>query len=315
MNSKNIVICDSEEGYAQALATYFTQKKEWIFQVYVCSSPERVVALKKEIRIDLLLISEEYEKNIQKLTAEKICILTTGIGMEMNREHPVVYKYQSAEKILAQLIEECEEWFDFGTVICKQAKDIEKKIIGVFSPIHRIGKTTYALSLGEKLAESENVLYLNLELFGGAGGHFEKSRQTMTDVIYYSRQEKGNLGTFLSSVICHRGNLDYVAPVSVSEDIKEIKSTEWISLTEKILQQSIYETLILDIDESVSGLYQILEACTEIHMPVLEDSYAKAKLCQFEQEVRRLGKEHIVKKIIQKEVQNDYGRTASFQNY
>ncbi|MGN1166334.1 MAG: hypothetical protein ACI4S2_07925 [Lachnospiraceae bacterium] len=315
MKSKNLVICDQEEGYAQALAAYFTQKRELMLQVYVCSSPERVIALEEEIGTDLLLISEEYEAKVQKMSADKICVLATGIRTESKKEYPVVYKYQSAEKILAQLTEECGDWFDFGTVICKTAKDIQKKIIGVFSPVHRIGKTTYALSLGEKLAESENVLYLNLELFGGLDGHFEKSSQTIADVIYFTRQEKGNLGTFLSSVICHRGNLDYVAPVSVSEDIKEIKSAEWISLTEKILRQSIYETLILDLDEGVSGLYQILEACTEIHMPLLKDTYAEAKIRQFEQEIRRLGKEHIVKRIIQKEVQNDYGRAASFQNY
>ena len=34
-----------------------------------------------------------------------------------------------------------------------------------------------------------------------------------------------------------------------SEDVKEVSGTEWAGLFRKILEQSIYETLILDIDE------------------------------------------------------------------
>lgn len=316
MSSKNLIICDSEESYAQALAMYFMQKKELMLQVYVCSSPERVMELGEEVKPDFLLISEEYEEKVRKkMAGKKICILTSYVTPEINIEHPAIYKYQSGEKILAQLFEECGEWIDSYTVARRTAKDTKKKIIGVFSPIHRIGKTSYALNLGEKLAESKNVLYLNFEFFGGLDGHFEKSSQTISDMIYYSRQEKGNFGAFLTSIICHKGNLDYVAPVSVSEDMKEMDGTEWISLIEQILQQSIYEILVLDIDEGIPGLYQILEECTEIHMPVLENPYAKAKISQFEQELKLLGKEHIMKKIIRKEAQDDYGGTASCKDY
>lgn len=316
MNSKNLIICDPEEGYAQALAMYFMQKKDLFLQVYVCSSPQRAIGLGEEVKTDFLLISEDYEENVRKkLTARKVFILTSQLTSDSNMEYPVIYKYQSGESILTQLFAECSEWFDSRSAVCRSAKDTKKKIIGVFSPIHRIGKTSYALNLGEKLAESENVLYLNLEFFGGLDGHFENSDQTISDMIYYSRQEKGNFGTFLTSIVCHKGNLDYVAPASVSEDMKEMKDTEWISLIEKILQQSIYETVILDIDEGISGLYQILEECTEIYMPVLENPYAKAKISQFEQELKLLGKEHIMNKIIWKEARDDYGGTASFQDY
>lgn len=316
MNSKNLIICDSEESYAQALAIYFMQRKELMLQVYVCSSPERVLELREEVKPDFLLISEEYEEKMRKkMPGEKLCILTSYDTSGTNTEHPAIYKYQSGEKILAQLFEECAEWMDSYTALRRTAKDMTKRMIGVFSPIHRIGKTSYALILGENLAKSKNVLYLNLEFFGGLKGHFEKSSQTISDLIYYSRQEKGNFGAFLASMIGHKGNLDYVAPASVSEDMKGMDGTEWISLMEQILQQSIYEILILDIDEGIPGLYQILEECTEIHMPVLENPYARAKISQFEQELKLLGKEHIMKKIIRKEAKDDYGGTASCKDY
>lgn len=39
----------------------------------------------------------------------------------------------------------------------------------------------------------------------------------------------------------HSENLDYIVPMPVSEDIKEIDSEEWIRLIQKIIEQSIYE--------------------------------------------------------------------------
>lgn len=37
MRSKNLVVCDTEEEYAKALAVYFMRKKELMLQVHVCS--------------------------------------------------------------------------------------------------------------------------------------------------------------------------------------------------------------------------------------------------------------------------------------
>ena len=47
MVSKNLVICDSEEGYAQALAMYFMRKKELAAEVQVCSTVTQVMELEK----------------------------------------------------------------------------------------------------------------------------------------------------------------------------------------------------------------------------------------------------------------------------
>ena len=172
------------------------------------------------------------------------------------------------------------------------------KLIGVFSPVHRIGKTGYALRLGEELAARENVLYLNLEVYGGIGGHFEEGGQTLADVVYYARQEKGNLGMILASMVRHRNGLDYVLPMPMPEDMKSIRGEEWRELALRILRESLYETVILDIDEAVPGLYPLLEACAQIHMPEAEDPLAQAKIRQFREEAALLGRDDILGKIL-----------------
>lgn len=62
MVSKNLVICDSEEGYAQALAMYFMRKKELAAEVQVCSTVTQVMELEKTKKIHLLFLAGEYAK-------------------------------------------------------------------------------------------------------------------------------------------------------------------------------------------------------------------------------------------------------------
>ena len=293
MGSKSLVICDPEENYAQALAFYIMNRKGIHFQVQVCSEIQHIQDA------DLLLISEFYgNEERQHVNAGKI-ILLSGRG-NCGQEPDVIYKYQSGEQILDEILKYCEEVYADNELFFSAALKKKGKIVGVFSPVHRIGKTTYALELGENMATTENVLYLNLELYGGIGGHFERGGQTLEDVLYYARQEKGNFGFMLTKVVKRKGNLDYILPVPVSEDIKEIRAQEWIFLLKQIAEQSIYETVILDIDEGIRDVYELLNICTEIHMMMDDTPYSKAKIDQFEKELMLLGYEDMLAKIMHK---------------
>lgn len=309
MVSKNLVICDSEEGYAQALAMYFMRKKELAAEVQVCSTVTQVMELEKTKKIHLLFLAGEYAKEANgKLQAEKIFLLTTGTE-EADGENQV-YKYQSGEKIVEDMIRICGPEASENESIYKGGRKQGGKIIGIFSPVHRIGKTTYGLKLGEEMAATENVLYLNLEIYGGIGGHFEEGEQTLADVLYYARQEKGNLGLLLTTVVKHRKNLDYIVPMPVAEDVKSVKAEEWLMLIRRILEQSIYDVIILDLDEGISGVYELLRACTKIYLLYTQDLYGQAKLRQFENEVNLLGYEDILRKLVRKE-RYDRGRAAT----
>lgn len=294
MGSKSLVICDPEENYAQALAFYIMNRKGIHFQVQVCSEIQHIQ------EADLLIISDSYpEEDRKQVNAGKIIVLT-GRG-NISQETDVIYKYQPGEQILDEILKLCEEVYLENELFFSSALKKKGKIVGIFSPVHRIGKTTYALELGENMAVSQNVLYLNLELYGGIGGHFEKGGQTLEDVLYYARQEKGNLGFMLTKVVKRKGNLDYILPVPVSEDIKAIRTEEWVFLLKQIAEQSIYETVILDIDEGIRDVYELLNVCTEIHMLMDDTSYSKAKIEQFERELTLLGYEDMMAKIMRKE--------------
>ena len=217
----------------------------------------------------------------------------------------VIYKYQTGGKILEEILTHCEEVYTGRELFFASPGRKNGKVIGVFSPVHRVGKTSYALHLGEKLAGEENVLYLNLELYGGLGGHFERGGQTLEDVLYYARQEKSNLGFILTKAVRQRGKLDYLLPLPVSEDIKSIRGEEWLNLLSQILSQSLYDTIILDIDEGIRDVYEVLKICTKVYLLADDSVYSQAKIEQFERELSLLGYHEVLEKIERKGEWND----------
>ena len=242
MESKNLVICDPETKFASAFAQYLTRQKELAVRVRTCSDLSYVLAIQEKEKIDFLFISSEYPEDSRKqVKAGMVFVIAPEreVALE-NREVPI-YKYQPGDQILAEMIRQCSMSGDEKQIFLKITGKKNCRVIAVYSPVRRIGKTTYAIRLGRKLAKEANVLYLGMETYGGEGGHFPEGTQTLADVLYYARQEQSNIGTVLTTIVRHSENLDYIVPMPVSEDIKEIDSEEWIRLIQKIIEQSIKE--------------------------------------------------------------------------
>ena len=241
---REILICDLEEENVRRLAEALLLKKEVTAGVRICSSPEMVQELLKIGLIKVLLISEDvpYEKRKQIFTGKRI-ILT--------RQHCV----------------------DNGN----------GRILGVYSPVHRIGKTTFSLKLGKALAQSEEVLYLNLETYAGMGGYFrDQDAPDLANVLYYAKQERDDIGIRIASMVKRMGDLDYIPPMKVWTDLRAVHTEEWKTLFERLISQSVYRVIILDIGNGMEDVFQLLRLCDQILMPCAEDVYAMAKIAQYQ---------------------------------
>ena len=85
--------------------------------------------------------------------------------------------------------------------------------------------------------------------------------------------------------------------------VKAVEIEEWTGFVEQIAEQSIYEVLILDIDEGIRGVYELLRMCTEIHVAVIKEEVAQAKLFQFEEELHLMGYDDVKQKMVKKELE------------
>ena len=91
-------------------------------------------------------------------------------------------------------------------------------------------------------------------------------------------------------MISHMNGVDYIAPIRAEQDFREVTKEEWNQLLDLILEKSIYKVIILDLGDTVDGLYDLLGRCSKVYTPYIEEGAAKAKLNQYEEGKTQNGK-------------------------
>lgn len=151
-------VCDLEVDYALNFMDYLNQKKNIPFEIQVFTAVENLIAYGKKTRIELLLISGRAMcREVRELDIGKIIILSEGVHSPELDTYPSVYKYQSSSDVIREVMEcygaEKKTVPGQYTVLKKTTE-----MLGVFSPLGRCLKTSFALTLGQILAKERAVL-------------------------------------------------------------------------------------------------------------------------------------------------------------
>lgn len=315
MNSRNLVICDREAEYAARLADYLVGKRELALQVKICESPEQVSVICKETPVDILLLDERIKFGDQSLKdVGKVLYLTASKDHSAESEE-LIFRYQSVEEICAVLM---QGWSGKEKEkIWRPSVQGKRRMIGFYSPVHRLGQTSLAIQKGIELAKEANVLYINMEPYAGIGGYFVQEREkNLSMLLYYAKQETGNPAFLITTLIRQMQGLDYIPPTECPEDLKTVTVEEWMWLFREILDRSIYEVLILDLGDSVQGLFEILKQCDEVYMMTANDRSAAAKIRQYEEMLCRHGYGSVWERMIRCDIrrrtkEKNTGKTGS----
>ena len=297
MKKSIFAVCDLEEAYAVRLTEYMNERRNTPFEVQAFTSLESLAAFAGENHIELLLISTEAMSDaVRKLDVERIVILSEGEPIDLAREEPCVYKYQSSDGLLAEVMNYYAKTAPAHRLLPGAQPEID--ILGVYSPIGRVGKTSFALTLGEILAEKKKVLYLNLEDYSGFEALFASNyRSDLSDLVYFARQKEGNLVYRLNGLIQTFQNLDYIPPAFSPCDLRDVGCEEWLELIREIAACGEYQILLLDMGSQLEDWFQLLRQCRKIYMPVLEDPVSRAKLLQFEKNLGALDCADVLEKV------------------
>lgn len=293
MKKRVFAVCDPESSYACHLTEYFHDRQGKDFEVQAFSSIQSLRQYAKETYVDLLLISSRAVcREGGELPAKRVMILSEGELLEEFSEYPGIYKYQDADSLIAQVMS-----YYAGEKTGRPEARLKRRMemIGIYSPVRRTRKTSFALALGQILARDKAVLYLNLEDFAGFEGLMGKKFQAdLSDLMYFVKQGKEGILYQLESIVQSIGNLDYIPPVFLPGDLRSVVWEEWERLFEELTVRSSYEVILLDMDEQTEYLTELLELCDRIYMPVKEDGMSLARLEQYEQVLRIQGKEGIL---------------------
>ena len=299
MKKQIFAVCDTEAEYAKNFMEYLNRKQNLTFEVQAFTGVKSLLAFAEQNRIEILLISEAAVcREVRELDVGKLIVLTEGIKSPELSAYAGIYKYQSSAQIVREVMA-C--YGEERSVLPAQSPVLKKatQILGVYSPVGRCLKTSFALTLGQLAAREKPVLYLNLEEYSGFEELFGKSfTGTLSDLLYFVRQGDHNLTVRLNSMVETVGQLDFVPPVQSPMDIRGTSWQDWVCLIQEIVLHSSYEVLILDIGNGIDEVFQLLDLCKRIYMPVCSDGLSECKIIQFENLLRVLDYPQVLTKTV-----------------
>ena len=295
MKKRKFAICDSEAVFACNLMDYMTQRKNIPFEVQVFSKLDSLEEALEEEELEMLLIaSGMMEPKVERMKVGQILILAEGDVERELMQFPVIYKYQPSEQLFAEILNCFAK--EAGPAVSVPGRRTGK-VLGIYSPVGRCGKTCFALCLGQILAEKEPVLYLNIEEYSGFEELLERELASdLLDVMYFLSQKRENAMLKLNAAVQRIGKLDVLLSVHSPEDLRDIKSEEWEELLEEILQNSGYGAIVLDIGSPVEEPGVLLAMCDLIYTPVLSGVMSAAKLKHYEKQMKEAQQEEVLEK-------------------
>ena len=291
---KKIGVCDVEPDFAYSFMEAVNAKSTCPFEVQAFTSMENLKNFLKHDHADVLLLSPEYcTEEIIKTHPNHIFSINDGKEDNNIDGVPQIYKYQRVENMIRKIMEEFETT---NTDVGSAGK--ETRVIGIYSPVHRVGKTTFALALGQELSKREKVLFVDLEEFSGFSAVFAKTYETdLTDVIYLSRQEGNLLSARLPGIIRRMRNMDYIPPARIPLELTDLED-DWREFIFKIAETGAYDVILVDFGDSIKGILETLSKCDRIYMPISEDIICESKIEQYEEMLEQLDYTEIIEKTV-----------------
>ncbi len=306
---KILAVLTSEKRYAQRLCDYCNRKKSLLLTAvpFDCIEDCALFAANHDIAIllaDSKLMTSPADgvtKSVSDIRATRKIGLDEGISFarafaETDIAGPVsVNKYQPAEALIREVLAGCG-----GQDIYYDTESLSRpvRVIGVYSPVSRCGKSSFAITLGRLKARKQKTLYISIEEFSSLGMlSGERYELTLSDAIYHMK--RGSLTSQrLYSMIHNIGGLEYIPPMSCIEDSSAVSGDDYVRLINEILKNSLYEILVIDMDRYAQSAAEVLEICDTIYMPVPNGAMNRMKADSFTAYLRDSERGDIADKLI-----------------
>lgn len=277
-----LVLCDTEEEYAWLMTDYLNTHKDLPWEIHTYTASGMLMQQEQNAQISMLVVAESAYAEEMKALKPLCTVILNESGMMKWGEMRNVNKYQQADNVLRSLLEIYADFSDGQPP--KLTGDCNTKFIGIYTPIHRCMQTSFALTMSQMLAMESRTLYLNFEHYAGLPELLpDMQTRDMADLLYFLTGDKDKFRLRMQTIIQHKGRLDYVPPMKSGQNLLTVSVGEWMQLLQKITELDEYEYVILDLSESMQGLFDILRNCTRVFTLTQDDAIAQSKIAQYEQ--------------------------------
>ena len=288
--------------YSSRFSDYISHHKNVLIDLITFTSINSAEEYVKHSRIDILIVSGSMACEAGELgNIKKIIVLSDG-SYTGHSEYPVIFKYQPAAHILKEIFAQVAEDDNIpGMPIIHTSKHAE--LIAVYSPYGGSGISTYARNLCAGMAGSNNVLYVNLEIFDSFA-EFEGNRDNneyicgMSEAVYYIKQKKDKLAFKLGSIIKqHKEGYNYILPVGDYRDLYSILPEDMECFTDVLGSGMMYDKVVFDVGYIHGSSLKLLQVCDVVIMPEASGQIQENKQHSFERLLIRNGMDKVIQNI------------------
>ncbi len=289
MKRLQMLLACEDEVYTERFLIYVNHYyPELPYEWHIFTEGSKLCAYLAGQKAALLLISESmahgmlrFRENDRVWKAVDSCILLVDKAPGIQQAGwSMVSRYQSIPFLMKKIMK-----IYAATAKTEKKGNVEKgemEMIGIYSPCGRCGKTSLALAMSEELSKEKSTLLLNMEWCSGFGKRFDRIyEQDLSDILCDIEEQRAHLSERLTALIVKNRDVSYVPPLRNQEDIWATDKEVWKELITLIREETGYEALICDFGQGVRGLYELLEMCDRVLVPVYPDALSKAKTEEF----------------------------------
>ncbi len=284
---KILVLYDKDEEYARLMCEYLLGCRNLPWKITACTSEADLKKICVNRTPSLLVTTNScYTRTLEDMGVGKLVILSDGSGTRVVRDTekiPVIEKYRPADETLRAILEiYAGEITDEESVSLIPSAE-RARLIGVFSPIRRCYQTTFSVLMGRLLRSRGKVLYLSFEFCEGCDELIPPDgSRNITDLMYFIKSPPSVFSIRFRSMVRSIGEIDYIPGAVSGTDLSEIPEEEWMTFLKRICAIEDYSYVILDLSESIRGIFGILRMCDRIYTLTRNDRVAKRKLDSYE---------------------------------
>ena len=138
----------------------------------------------------------------------------------------------------------------------------EKEIVAVCSPHGYELQTGFAVVYSLIRAEHVRTLYLDFTYYSG---FFDPTSEDVGDLFYEMHKQTAPMEAILTAMVQKFGPLDYLPPVRMQMDIDDLTGEDFTGLLQRVLQESEYELVVLNMPVRPRFLRAVYDCCSHMY--------------------------------------------------
>jgi cellulose biosynthesis protein BcsQ len=233
---------------------------------------------------DIVLASEDFYDKVRQNYQGLIIILVGGKTANISVACKTINKYQYGDRLVADIVKIYSEEGAVNSSLSVQPLNTKKtRIIGIYSPVGGVGKTTIAVGASIQSAwEGKNIFYLNLENMSSTPLYFTgEQNENLSQVLYFLKNKGKSLSLQIEGAKCvdPQYNINYFQPPDSILDFNEDVSEELTILLRELKGSNQYHRIFVDMSSEINrNNLAVLRACDDIILVAQQNMASTVKI-------------------------------------